>query len=151
MSVVGTVDLGVVAPEIWEMMLGLALHDTDEVVAPSAGQRTITGLVGIVGDVVGAVTLETTTAGARWFAAAMFASDDPDALDLDEVRDAHAELTNMVGGNVKNLFPGVCRLGIPTVTEGIGYLVHLPRTAPVQVASYRCGDHVVTVTLHLTQ
>jgi len=137
-----------VAPEIWDMMLGLSLEGGDDTkhVFPD-DIRTISGLVTVVGDWTGAVTVEATTEAARRFAAAMFGSDDPESMSLEEVRDAHAELTNMTGGNVKNLLEGVCKLGIPTVTEGVGYTVHLPRTEPIHQLTYRCGTDEVVITV----
>jgi hypothetical protein len=84
--------LEAVAPEIWDMMLGLPIAPVDHPGPFEEGTRTITGLVTIVGEWSGAVTLETTTAAARAFAAAMFGADDPDEMPLEEVRDAHAEL-----------------------------------------------------------
>lgn len=139
--------LEAVAPEIWDMMLGLPIEPVEHPGPVPEGSRTITGLVTIVGEWSGAVTLETTTAAARAFAAAMFGADDPDEMPLEEVRDAHAELVNMTGGNIKNLLPGVHRLGIPTVTEGIGYTITLPRTKPVRSLAYRCGDDIMIITM----
>ncbi|MGE0878895.1 MAG: chemotaxis protein CheX [Acidimicrobiia bacterium] len=139
--------LHAVAPEIWEMMLGVSMtfvadgtHEWGEMA------RTITGLVTVVGDWTGAITVQSTTTAARKFAALMFGADDPDELPLEEVRDAHAELVNMVGGNMKNMVEGKCTLGIPTVTEGVGYEVRLPRTQPTQQFVYDCdGDAVMVV------
>jgi hypothetical protein len=74
----------------------------------------------------------------------MFMSDDAEGLSIDEVHDAQAELTNMTGGNIKNMLPGVCKIGIPSVTEGTGYVVKVPRTVPLHKLVYDClGDHVL--------
>ncbi len=146
-TVPGTESLASKAPEIWEMMLGLALVPADGPV-DFGDERTTTGLITIAGDWSGAITLQCTSAAARRFAAAMFAADDPDDLPFEEVRDAHAELTNMTGGGFKNLLEGNCKLGLPTVTEGRGYSVVLPRTRPVRELTYAAGDALVAVTVY---
>jgi CheY-specific phosphatase CheX len=138
-----------VAPEIWDMMLALQL---DPLASPPAemfpeGESSITGLVTVDGDWTGAIAVQTSSAAARRFAAAMFLSDDLDGLSTDEVHDAQAELTNMTGGNIKNLLPGVCKIGIPSVTEGTGYVVKVPRTAPIHKLVYRSLDDYVLVTV----
>jgi hypothetical protein len=134
-----------VAPEIWDMMLSLQL---DPMAAPPPdlfpeGESTMTGLVTVNGDWTGAIAVQTSTAAGRRFAAAMFLTESAD-LTSDEVHDAQAELTNMTGGNIKNLLPGMCKIGIPSVTEGTGYVVRVPRTKPIHKMVYDClGDHVL--------
>lgn len=144
-----TDELEGVAPEIWEMMLGLTLVPAPEDAHWDDETRSITALVTVVGeDWSGVVSIECTTAAARRFAASMFGADDPDDMPLEEVRDATAELANMTGGNIKNLAPGAPRLGIPTVTEGVGYTIALPRTVPVRTLVYRCDDDLVRLVLY---
>jgi CheY-specific phosphatase CheX len=146
---VDTTSLEAVAPEIWDMMLSLEL---DPLAAAPAelfppGQSTITALVTVNGDWSGAIAVQTSTeAGAR-FAAAMFLADDPTVMSIDEIRDAAAELTNMTGGNIKNLLPVATRLGIPAVTEGTGYTVTVPRTVPIHKLVYDCNGDTVLVTV----
>jgi chemotaxis protein CheX len=141
--------LTAVAPEIWDMMLSVGL---DPVAEPPAelfpGEvPTITGLVTVAGDWTGAVSVQTSVSAAQQFAAAMFMLDDVDDASTEDVRDATAELTNMTGGNVKNLLPGVSALGIPTVTHGVGYVVRLPRCSPVHQRVYSCDAGWVLVTI----
>lgn len=144
---VDTNSLTAVAPDIWEMMLGLQLEPvTGSVTGRVEGDHTITGLVTVVGGWTGAITVETSLDAARRFAATMFVSE-LEAISTDEVYDAIAELTNMTGGSIKNLMPGVSTLGIPTVTEGTGYTVRVPRTIALQGLVYLCEDEPVVVTL----
>jgi chemotaxis protein CheX len=143
--------LGPVAPEIFDMMLGLPLeHTTLEALEPTVGKPTITGLISIVGDWNGAVSLETTVEGARGFAASMFAYDDASEVSVDEIRDAMGEMTNMAGGSVKNLVHGVSALGIPSVTDGIGYTVCIPRTVPIERLAYMSAGWPVVLTVFET-
>jgi chemotaxis protein CheX len=137
--------LAPVTPEIFDMMLGLGIEPAElSLLASTAGQPTITGLVSFVGDWNGAVSLETTLTAARAFAAAMFGYDNADDVSMDEVRDAAGEMTNMAGGSVKNLLHGVSALGIPSVTDGTGYTVCIPRTVLIEQLVYSFeGEPVV--------
>jgi CheY-specific phosphatase CheX len=143
-----TQSLVAVAPEIWEMMLGVELNLLEgSATGKIDSDRTITGLVTVVGDWTGAITVETSTQAAREFAAAMFAAEEVSSVSDEEVHDALAEVTNMCGGSIKNLMPGICTLGIPTVTEGTGYTVRVPRTIALQGLVYTClhGPLVITI------
>jgi hypothetical protein len=138
-----------VAPEIWEMMLALQL---DPLGAPPPdlfpdGESSITALVTVNGDWTGAIAVQTASGAARRFAAAMFMAEDPSTLTSDEIHDAQAELTNMTGGNIKNMLPGSCKIGIPSVTEGTGYVVRIPRTTPIHKLVYDCHGDKVLVTV----
>ncbi len=129
------------------MMLGLELEPvTGSVTGRVDGDHTVTGLVTVVGAWTGAIAVETSMEAAKRFAATMFVSE-IEAISLDEVYDAVAELTNMTGGSIKNLMPGVSTLGIPTVTEGTGYTVRVPRTIALQGLVYLCDSEPVIVTL----
>lgn len=138
--------LAAVAPEIWDMMLSLGLDPMADVPAElfPTGESTMTGLVTVSGDWTGAIAVQSSTQAARRFAAAMFMAGDGAELSDDEVHDAQAELTNMTGGNIKNMLPGNCKIGIPSVTEGTGYVVKVPRTTPIHKMVYDCrGDRVL--------
>ncbi len=139
-----------VAPEIWSMMLSLELDPTDD--APEElfppGSATTTGLVTLSGEWTGAIAVQCSVAAARRFAAAMFLADDPETMEPDEVNDAMAELTNMTGGNIKNLLPAAAKLGIPSVTEGTGYTLRIPRALPVHKLVYDCNGDPVLVTVY---
>jgi chemotaxis protein CheX len=66
---------------------------------------------------------------------------------LDEVRDALGELTNVIGGNVKALFPGPSRISLPTVAVGSDYEVGVVDTTAVTSVSFTCDGHPMLVTL----
>jgi len=143
-----TPSLVAVAPEIWAMMLDVELTLFEgSATGKIDSDRTITGLVTVVGDWSGAITVETSTQAARAFAAAMFAAEDVATVTDEEVHDALAEVTNMCGGSIKNLMPGVCTLGIPTVTEGTGYTVRVPRTIALQGLVYTCDHGPLVITI----
>ncbi len=94
----------------------------------------------------GAVVLQCPTQHAYQAAEAMFAAE-PGSLGPEEVADALGELTNMVGGNLKNLLPQPSVLSIPSVTRGPNAQVIIAGARPVLVVPLRSGDAVLSVTL----
>ena len=72
--------------------------------------------VAIIGDCEAVVTIRCSASFARRWAEAMFDLS-ADELTEADVADALGELTNMTGGGVKSLLPGVCTLGLPWVAS----------------------------------
>ena len=100
----------------WEMFLEGRPFEC----APSRPEQGVAATISIDG--AWKATLEVTLSEplARRFAAAML-SDDPGALELDDITDAIGELANIVGGNVKGLLDDELdpRLSLPTVTTDL--------------------------------
>ena len=86
----------------------------------NADDELWTGVVTVSGAFSGAVMLSCTRRFARRAARAMF--DQESSGDDDSARDVLAELTTVIGGNVKGLFStpaeGPCHLSIPLVSVG---------------------------------
>lgn len=116
--------------EVWSSFLGLELEPLhvdgvpDAPVVPATGAG-MAGVVGISGAWNGSVTVECGVEHAQAAAEAMFAAE-PGSLAAEEVADAWGELTNMVGGNIKALFPAPSALSVPSVSEGVGAQVFVP-------------------------
>jgi CheY-specific phosphatase CheX len=64
-----------------------------------------------------------------------------------QVQDALAELVNVVGGNLKALFPGPSALGLPVVVEGGDYSVTLPKTREVVRVGFGVAAHSLTLAI----
>ena len=118
--------LSAMAADIWSSMLGIELAPGNGAMASLGDTNTMTACVQIGGDWTGAVTVQCPTTLAKQFAGAMFACG-PDELELDEVRDALGELTNMTGGSIKGMLPGDCQLSIPAVAEGNDSSLSIPK------------------------
>jgi len=123
---IDAVTLSSLATDIWSSMLGIDLQPGSADVAELSGERTLTGCVQITGGWAGAVTIRCATAAAARFAAVMFGCE-PETLSDEEVRDALGELTNMLAGSVKGMFPEECQLGIPAVADGLDYMLFVPK------------------------
>jgi chemotaxis protein CheX len=135
-------DITEIAREVWSGMLGL----DSEVVPTGTDQgdgQLFTGTVTVTGAADCLVSIQTSDAGARAYAAAMFGSTAGEVAD-DEVVDAVGELTNMVGGNIKSLLPEPSRLSLPAVAQGRRQLLHVPGAEVLnQVALSSEGEQVL--------
>ena len=134
-----------IARDVWSSLLGLTVTAAAAPVA--CPEEVVTAVVTVTGDVLGAVSVQTSGAGARQVAAAMFMMG-ADEVGPAEVADAMGELTNVVGGNVKTLLPGSNRLSLPVV---LGDAVADPRdlTTPALAEVYlTCGEEPVLIALH---
>jgi chemotaxis protein CheX len=132
--------------EVWSSFLGLDLEPLyldDDI--PTAGAST-SGVVGISGAWNGSVAVECAAEHAQAAAEAMFAAE-AGSLAPEEVADAWGELTNMVGGNIKSLFPAPCALSVPTVSSGQDYQVLVPGASVVQRVQLVGPDALVRVTV----
>lgn len=126
---------------VWSTMLGL------EAVAglEAAEAAAFVTSVDISGAWEGTVSISFTRSLAQKVTAAMLASAAPDSTDatVAEVSDAIGELANMVGGNVKGLFAGPCKLSIPRVEPASAAL-------PLGTGSrcwFECGGQPFSVTV----
>lgn len=115
---VGVSQIHQVTQTVWSTVLGLKIQPTK--LTPPEAERFVIGKVNISGAWQGAVTVGCSAALARLVAGSMFSTPPADAS-IEEVRDAVGELTNMVGGNIKSLMKGDCRLSVPAVVDGVGY------------------------------
>jgi chemotaxis protein CheX len=100
--------------------VGLALLDVSMVIVENPSLEKVQGAtacVHVTGDWEGSVILEASAQLSRQATAAMFDMP-PDEVGDDEMADALGELANIVGGSVKGLMPGGCRLSLPTVALG---------------------------------
>jgi CheY-specific phosphatase CheX len=104
-----------------------------------------TGCVLVEGRFHGAVTVACTRRFARRLAGLIF-EDDRGALADAAARDALAEFTNVVGGNVKSLISEMvgetCMLGLPVVATGE---VELPRFQARRELHFACGEDILCI------
>lgn len=84
---------------------------------PPGKEPGATACVHVAGDWEGSVILETSAQLSVMATAAMFQLP-VDEIGDEEQADALGELANIVGGSIKGLIPGSCRLSLPTVTLG---------------------------------
>lgn len=113
--IVTTEDVITIAKSVLVSMLGIDLQPADQPSNPVVEQ--INGCVQISGAWQGAVLLQTSTEFASRAACRMLQTE-PHELTEADIKDVIAEITNMIGGNIKSLVPGPSFLSLPTVTTG---------------------------------
>lgn len=94
------------------------------------GCSHVTGCIQISGAWQGAVVLQTTDGFARNAASRMLCIEMEELTSAD-IQDAMAELTNMIGGNIKSQVPGPSFLSLPSVTTGADFDFRLAHSHPV--------------------
>lgn len=141
---VGQAQIHKVTQEVWSTVLGMRIQPT-EFGSPQA-ERFVIGKVNISGAWQGAVTLGCSAELARRVAGAMFALG-PAAASVGEVRDAVGELTNMVGGNIKTLLKGDCRLSLPAVVGEVDYAARADAPAVLHEVWFACEGGFVLVSV----
>ena len=91
--------------------------EMDAALASPTSTPDLTGCIEISGVWTGVVMVQVTDQLARWAASRML-SIGLDKLAVADVHDALAELTNMIGGNIKSQVPGPSDLSLPSVSAG---------------------------------
>ncbi len=113
----------------------------------SDAEELWTGCICVSGAYNGVVTLGCTRAFAHHAARAMFAVEAGEVSD-ESARDALAELTNVVGGNIKSLLSEItestCNLSLPTVSSG-EFALRGGRLT--QQCRCECGDERIAVSV----
>lgn len=105
-----------VVQDVFGTMLGVDVQarETGPTERPS---HPVVGAVYLAGGWKGAVHLELECQQSFRLTAKLMAMEPPTSMD-DDVRDAVAELANMIAGNLKSLLPSDTVLSMPSVVEG---------------------------------
>ncbi len=110
------------------------------------GGDAFTGCVQISGAWQGAVVLQGTPALAKIIAGRFFEMIPDDVTEAD-IRDSVAELTNMVGGNIKGQVPAPSFLSIPSVTTGSDFDFHLAGASVISEVVVTCDGEIMRIRL----
>jgi chemotaxis protein CheX len=109
---------------------------------------SISGIVGLSGDIQGVVVLEYPLATSLTMVS-KFIGEEFTEID-DDVADAIGEITNIIAGYAKkDMFGLNVSIGLPTVVEGSDYAVHLAKGTPVLCAAMTsaAGDFIIAVSM----
>lgn len=128
---------------IWETLFDLPLNGARP--SPLGPETVLTGCVQVVGTWRGAVMLQCPMSLASTLTEQMFRSGS--APSVDDVRDALGELTNVIAGNVKALFPGTSQLSLPAVAVGSDYEMGVIDAGAATTVAFTCDGEPLTVTL----
>jgi chemotaxis protein CheX len=114
--------------------------------ACGAPETEMVGCIQIVGEWCGTVLLKSSIALASTAGSRMFSIDENEVADV-ERQDSLAELTNMIGGNIKSIVPGPSSLSLPTVTNGNDFQVRNFGSIPISDTAFQCDEHVFRVVI----
>jgi chemotaxis protein CheX len=136
-----------IATSVWRSVLDLDIKSyPTAAVKPLPHGVAFIGSVQIRGAWEGSVLVSASGDLVRKAAAIMFGRDES-AIASEEMCDALAELTNMVGGNLKALLPAPCKLSLPTVVEGIEPRVSITGNEIVRHVDFTSGGEPFAVSL----
>lgn len=134
-----------IARDVWNALLGLEV--TVAQAPDECPDEVVTSVVTVSGDALGVVGVQTSGAGARAMAAAMFMMG-ADEVGEAEVADALGELANVVGGNVKGLLPGSNRLSLPALLDTGAEDPRDLTQPPLAEVFLTCDGEPVLIALH---
>jgi chemotaxis protein CheX len=142
--VTAAADIEEITRTLWATLFDLPLVRVSAASIPPG--ETVTACVQIVGAWRGAVVLRCSLPLARVLSEQMFQADEP--LTLAELRDAIGELANVIGGNVKALFPGPSQISLPAVAVGTDYEFGVVEAGAATDVPFTCGGMPLQVTLY---
>jgi chemotaxis protein CheX len=113
---------------------------------PCCNRRAITGCIQIAGTWQGAVIVQSSEELAKIFANRLLAVELEDITE-DDICDSFAEMTNMIGGNIKGQVPSPSYLSLPSVTTGNDFDFRLSGAQVVREISTVCQSEALRILL----
>lgn len=135
-------DILAITQNILETMANMGVCEGEA--EPCSHEELMTGCVQISGTWRGAVVIQTTEGFARQAACEMLAITDS-AVTAVDMEDTLAEITNMIGGNIKSQVPSPSYLSLPSVTTGHDFNFRLNGAEVVSQMHMTSQDHSLTV------
>lgn len=133
----------------FDRMIGASVKPLDASLKQDFSRvHNVTAIIGMSGDLVGAVVLSMSFETARAVVAAFLQMDD--MLEEEELADAVGELVNIIAGSAKAKFEGMdVTISTPTIAIGDSHQIRAPRVVPVIEipCSSDLGDFVVDVAI----
>jgi chemotaxis protein CheX len=115
-----------------------------ELTPPAKRSDRVTGCIQISGEWQGAVVIQSSEDLARTFASRLL-DENRDNLTEEDLRDAFAEMTNMIGGNIKGQVPCPSFLSIPSVTTGQDFDFHLSGATVIRDLALDCDGETLRI------
>ena len=134
-----------VTENVVHTVLGCDVTPVDAPQDPTVGDP-VAGCIQIAGEWTGAVIVYTSGRLAHEAASKMLAIP-AEKVEGEDIQDALAELTNMVGGNIKSLVPGPSLLGLPSVTTGQDLNIRVYGTRVENHVYMQCNGETLNVVL----
>jgi chemotaxis protein CheX len=139
-------DIREIVTNICSSLLDMGVQPVDKAPDRPIHEQAYTSSVQITGAWEGAVTVDFSGPLARRMTEAMFGMEEGEAA-REEILDAIGEVANVAGGNVKALLPSPAQLSMPSVTEGVDYVIRVPGTTIVNHVGFECEGQPLVVTI----
>ena len=112
--------------ETYETMLSMDISVSEEEPPQQTGENRMVGTLNFAGNITGIINIQITNSFGYQMAASMLGVEPDEVESIDEVKDLLAEITNIVGGNVKSAlndsgFP--CVMSTPAITLGTDFTI----------------------------
>lgn len=122
--------------DIWSTFLSIKVSPTDKPFEPQGKDNTLAGCVQITGEWQGTVTLYAPREIGKMVAATIYGLNETE-VDNQQVQDVIGEITNILAGNIKSLFPAPCSLSLPSVAI-TDYKLHHPGSQTLTAVNFDC-------------
>ncbi|MDH3257366.1 MAG: chemotaxis protein CheX [Nitrospinota bacterium] len=122
--------------DIWSTFLSKKVSTTDKPFEPKGKDNTLAGCVQITGKWQGTVTLYAPREIGKKVAATIYGLKETE-VDNQQVQDVIGEITNILAGNIKSLFPAPCSLSLPSVAI-TDYKLHHPGSQTLTAVNFDC-------------
>ena len=122
--------------DTWSSLLGMEASPTDKPFEPTEKDNTLAGCVQITGEWQGTLTLYAPKEIGKKVAATIYGLDQAEVNDQ-QIRDVTGEITNILAGNIKSLFPPPCFLSLPSVAV-TDYNLHHPGSQTLTAVNFEC-------------
>jgi len=122
--------------DIWSTFLNKKVSTTDKPFEPKGKDNTLAGCVQITGKWQGTVTLYAPREIGKKVAATIYGLKETE-VDNQQVQDVIGEITNILAGNIKSLFPAPCSLSLPSVAI-TDYKLHHPGSQTLTAVNFDC-------------
>ena len=134
--------------ETFSTMLSLEVEPITEEPPPGFGVHRMVGTLNFAGNVTGIFNVQVTVDFGRMMAAGLLDME-PDEVDLGtDVRDLLAEITNIVGGNLKSALNDAghsCVLSTPAITYGTDFTIKSLNMDRFERCVFRKDAHILIV------
>jgi chemotaxis protein CheX len=132
--------------DIGSTFLNREISPTDKPFKPKGKNNTLAGCVQITGNWQGTITVYAPKEIGKMVASTIYGLDESE-VDDQQIQDVIGEITNILAGNIKSLFPPICSLSLPSVSI-TDYDLHHPESQPSTAVNFECEGMAFLVIMH---
>jgi flagellar motor switch protein FliN len=140
--------------ETFSSMLSMDIQPLEEEPSPGHGIRRMVGTLNFAGKIIGIFNVQTTFDFGRRMAAALLGMEPEEVESGTEIRDLVAEVTNIVGGNLKSALNDAgypCVLSTPSITYGTDFSIKSLNMDRFDRFAFQRDDQVVIIEVGLKE